>query len=38
MVKANVRMFGLHLNIFVSLCFLAHAQYRVRLAYMDGSF
>ena len=37
-VAANVHMFSFRLNISVSLCFPVHVQYRVGLAYMDGSF
>ena len=36
-IKTNVQMFSLHLNLFVSFCFLAHLQYRAGLARMDGS-
>ena len=36
-VKTNVHMLSLRLNIFVSLCFLAHLQYSAGLASMDGS-
>ena len=37
-VAACAHMFSLHLNNSVFLCFLVHVQYRVALAYMDGSF
>ena len=37
-VAACAHMFSLHLNDSVFLCFLVHVQYRVALAYMDGSF